>query len=320
MQLLKKKWSNRDRNNVRFLPLTSTHVSLHPLDIQELGKRRYSRVLTQSDDALQRAMTSSQLFDNIPHATFARTPSITGNGGMQHPAGLPRQNSHAPSTGTKRYILQLPQKKLDRRFTHIFFRRSGIYLITVGLVHMMGDPLIQFENLCYWLRQVQTYVGPENVKRILIVGVHETHPRDVSRLRKINSFVEKLDRAVREADFKQIMEISRERLIISFNLSAKEESRRLLCQAISNCMDVMIERVWYYEQDNGFFEHTFQPFTQLTNVVAKVAGIKAIVTSSKDLEECYNYSDKNYKQTLANYCQACISTEGECKWLSISLS
>ena len=256
-------------------------------------------------------MTSSQIFEDIPPLTFARTPSYPGNGVQQNP--LSRQNSHVPQTGKKRYILQLPQKKLDRRFTHIFFRRSGLYLITVGLVEMMGDPLIQFENLCYWLRQVQTYVGPENVKRIVIVGVHETLAGDHVRQRKIDSFVMKLERAVREADFKQIMEISRERLIISFNLNTPQESKKLLCQCINNCMAVMIERVFYYEEKTGFYQHTFEPFTQLSSVASKVSGIKAIVATSKDLEDCYNYSDEHYRETLANYSQACISTEGNCK-------
>ena len=268
-------------------------------------------MLSKSDDALNRAMTSAQLFDNIPPLTFARTPSYPGSGGL-HPMGISRQSSTAPPTGKKRYILQMLQRNRDRPFAHIFFRRSGIFLITVGLVEMMGDPLIQFENLCYWLRQVQTYVGPENVKRIIVVGVHETIPADRARFAKINSFVSSLDRAIREADFKQIMEISRESLTLPFNLSAPAESVRLLCQCINNCMDVMIERGWCYEKA-GFFTCTFAPFSQLGNVVAKISKINKIVASSKDIEECYKYSDTHYYKTLANYSPACISTEGECK-------
>jgi hypothetical protein len=276
-------------------------------------------MLSEPDEALNRAMTSSQNFDdsiesNLSSLSLERAASFPN--GTAHPVGIMRQPSaNAPQTGKKRYILQLPQKNLNRHFTHIFFRRSGIFLITVSLVDLMGDPLIQFENLCYWLRQVQTYVGPENIKRIIIVGVHETLRGDVARLAKIESFIAKLNLAIRENEFKQIMEISRERVTLSFNLSAPEESIRDLCQCINKCMDVMTERAWYYEKD--FCASTFQPFTQLGSVLSKVASINSIVASSQDLEGCYNYTDPNYKKTLANYSQACISPEGECKSLDI---
>ena len=275
-------------------------------------------MLSEPDEALNRAMTSSQNFDdgndsNLSLYSLERSTSYPN--GSTHPVGIMRQTSTAPLTGKKRYILQLPQKNLNRDFTHIFFRRSGIFLITVSLADSMGDPLIQFENLCYWLRQVQTYVGPETIKRIIIVGVHDTVPGDIARLNKINSFIAKLNLAIRENEFKQIMEISRERMTLSFNLSAPEESIRDLCRCINKCMDVMIERAWHYEKE--FCTSTFQPFTQLGTVLSKVASINSIVASSQDLEGCYNYTDPNYKKTLANYSQACISPDGECKSLYI---
>lgn len=274
-------------------------------------------MLSEPDEALNRAMTSSQNFDdsiesNLSSLSLERAMSFPN--GTAHPSGIMRQPSaSAPPTGKKRYILQLPQKNLNRHFTHIFFRKSGIFLITVSLVDLMGDPLIQFENLCYWLRQVQTYVGPENIKRIIIVGVHETLPGDFARLEKIESFIAKLNLAIRENEFKQIMEISRERMTLSFNLSAPEDSIRELCRCINKCMDVMTERAWHYEKE--FCASTFHPFTQLGSVLSKVASINSIVASSQDLEGCYNYTDPNYKKTLANYSQACISPEGECKSL-----
>lgn len=275
-------------------------------------------MLSEPDEALNRAMMSSHNFDDsmepqLSSMTLERAASYpNGNG---HPVGITRQLSTAPQMGKKRYILQLPQKNLNRDFTHIFFRRSGIFLITVSLVDMMGDPLIQFENLCYWLRQVQTYVGPENVKRILIVGVHDTVPGDNARLKKIDSFIGKLNLAIRENEFKQIMEISRERTTLPFNLSSPEESVRKLCGCINKCMDVMIERAWHYEKE--FCKSTFQPFTQLGSVLSKIASINSIVASSQDLEGCYNYTDPSYKKTLASYSQACISPEEECKSLYI---
>ncbi len=288
-----------------------------PPGINGRSRGMFRRMLSEPDEALNRAMTSPQNFDGIgsvlsslslEHATFPN--------GNSHPVGIARQASTAPPTGKKRYILQLPQKNLNRHFTHIFFRRSGIFLITVGLVEMMGDPLIQFENLCYWLRQVQTYISPENVKRIIIVGVHDTLPGDLAHLNKIDSFIRKLNQAIRENEFKQIMEISHERTILPFNLSDPEESIKDLCKCINKCMDMMIERAWCYEKE--FFMSTFQPFTQLGSVLSKVALISSIVASSQDLEGCYNFEDKNYKKTLANYSQSCINPKGECKSLCMS--
>ncbi len=249
-----------------------------------------------SDEALRRSLTSVQLF----HRNHPNSREMSYN---------------VPPTGNKRYILQLPRRNLNRHFTHIFFRRNGIFLITVGLVEMMGDPLIQFENLCYWLRQVQTYVGPENMNRIIIVGVHDTLPGDITRLKKVYTLIWKINEAIRENEFKQIMEISRERMILPFNLSAPEESIKELCKCINMCIDVMMEWAWCFEKE--FFTSTFQPFTQLGSVLSKVALISSIVVSSQDLEDCYNYEDKNYKKTLTNYSQSCINPEGECKLLCI---
>ena len=178
----------------------------------------------------------------------------------------------------------------------------------------MGDPLIQFENLCYWLRQVQTYVGPENVKRIIVVGVHETLLGDKFRLLKIDKLLTKLNQAIRENEFKQIMEISRKGMILPFNLSNPEESLADLCRVVAKCMYMLIEQSWHFDKDD-FFMSTFQPFAQLGSVLSKIASIKSIVATSQDLEDCYNYKDSQFKKTLASYSQACISSEGECKSL-----
>ena len=296
----------------------STQISFsakQPSGISDKANSKYE-VLAQSDEAISRSLMSVQLFDSDSLYSFESNHS-----GRMHPTVptmFSREHSAAPQTGKKCYILQLPQRNFNRHFTHIFFRRSGIFLITVGLVEMMGDPLIQFENLCYWLRQVQTYVGPENVKRIIIVGVHDTLPGDTARLEKIDSLIRKLNLAIRENEFKQIMEISRERMTLPFNLSAPEESIRELCRCINKCMDVMIERGWCYEK-KGFFASTFQPFTQLGSVLSKIVTIKSIVANSQDLEDCYNYTATEYKNTLANYSQACINAEGECKCTAYSI-
>ena len=267
-----------------------------PLSADQSSLDNY--MLSESDEPIVQTMASAKLFDSA-----LNTMEIT-----QH-------RSIIPPIGKRLYVLQLPQRSINRHFTHIFFRRSGIFLIVVGLEEMMGDPLIQFEKLCYWLRQIQTYVNPENVKRIVIIGVHDTMPTDIAQSQKVASFLMKLDQAIHETNSKQIMETSRDSLTLSLNLGDPDKCRRFLCQCIDKCMDVMIEQSWCYEQE--FYSCTFQPFTQLGSIMSKISRIKAIVASTQDIEDCYNFDDAHYMMTLANYSHACISTDGHCKLLTI---
>ena len=251
-------------------------------------------MLSESKDAIIQAVMSARLL-----------------GSASHHADNPQCTSTIPPIGRKSYILQLPQKDINKYFTHIFFRGSGIYLITICLKEMMRDPLVQFEKFCYWLRQVQTYVGPEDIKRVIVVGLHNTQSTDIAQSQKISSFVMELDQAIQEVNSKQIMETSRDGIILSLNLSDPDESIRYLCQYVDKCLDVMIEQSWCYAKD--FYLCTFQPFTQLTSVVSKISKIKATVASTQDIWDCYNFSDAHYMKTLANYSRSCISPEGQCE-------
>ena len=254
---------------------------------------------SELDEAIVQTAASTKLFDATMH-----TVETT-------------QHRHiSPPTARRLYILQLPQKSIDKHFTHIFFRNSGIYLIMVSLEEMIRDPLIkQFENICYWLRQIQTYVVPVDVRRVIIVGVHDTLSSDTAQSEKISSFLTKLDQVIQEVNPKQIMEISRKSLTLPFNFCYPDKSIHLLCQCIEKCMDVMIKKSWCYKRD--FYLSTFQPFTQLTSIMSKISRIKAIVASTQDIEDCYNFADTHYMMTLANYSHACISSKGNCKLLLI---
>ena len=172
----------------------------------------------------------------------------------------------------------------------------------------------QFENTCYWLRQIQTYIVPANVKRVIIIGAHNTLSTDTDQSDKIAFFLMKLDQAIQETSPKQIMEISREHLTLPFNLGDPDKSIHHLCQCVDKCMDVMIKQSWCYEK--GFYYHTFQPFTQLTSIVSKISRIRAIIANTQVIEDCYNFTDAHYMTTLANYSHACISSKGNCKLLA----
>ena len=139
-----------------FCILTHVHVYTHvyPTGISGRPPRgMYRRMLSEPDEALNRAMTSSQNFDdsvesNLSSLSLSRADSYPN--GTAHPSGIIRQPSTtAPQTGKKRYILQLPQKNLNRHFTHIFFRKSGIFLITVSLVDLMGGGAMRMHASVY---------------------------------------------------------------------------------------------------------------------------------------------------------------------------
>lgn len=253
---------------------------------------------SESYDAVIQAVASARLFASHHVETTQSCGSSTT----------------IPPTGRRSYILQLPHRDVNRHFTHIFFRRSGIYLITICLEEMMKDPPLQFENLCYWLRQIQTYVVTANIKRVVIVGVHNTPSTDTAESDTIAFFLTNLDQAIQETSPKQIMEISREQFTLLFNFSDPDKSIHLLCQCVDKCVDVMIEQSWWYDRD--FYFRTFQPFTQLTSIVSKISRIRAVIASTRVIEDCYNFTDAYYMTTLANYSHACISSKGNCKHLS----
>ena len=257
---------------------------------KDINGRKMSKHVVKSNETFERASIPFSLFRNLP--TLPQTPS--------------RPNMTLPDTAVKHFILHLRPKELDRHFAHIYLRSSGMYLIVTSLEDMMEDPLIQFENLCYWLRLVETYVAPNEVKRIIIVGMYKASTG--SQLAKIERCVSMLNDALREADFKQIMVHSRSEYIFRFNRVNPMDSRKQLCASISKCMNVINERTWYYEKE--FFESSMRPFAGFGNVLTYLSEMKKVVASADEISGLCSYSDSNYFRTLEAYSTACISTTG----------
>ena len=267
---------------------------------KDINGRKMSKHVVKSDERFERASIPFSLFRNLP--TLPQTPSSSTG----PPTTLTRQDSTLPDTAAKHFILHLRPKELDRHFAHIYLRSSGMYLIATSLEDMMEDPLIQFENLCYWLRLVETHVAPNEVKRIIIVGMYKasTGPQ----LAKIERCVSMLTDALREADFKQIMVHSRSEYIFRFNRVDPTGSRKQLCASISKCVEVINSRTWYYEKD--FFESSMRPFAGFGNVLTYLSEMKKVVASADEISGLCSYSDSNYFRTLEAYSTACISTTG----------
>lgn len=261
-------------------------------------------VQCESDNTFVRAKLSTTI---VSDTSAPKKPVIVSD----TPRKPVLQSTPNPSTEKIDYVLTLP-KKFDRNFAHIFFRKSGIYIVAVKIEDMMEDPVIEFENLCYWLRQIQTYVEPESIKRVIVVGIHNTLHTEVVQLHNVSSLLLKLDRAIHEAEFSQIMEVSCRNLTVCVNFAEPDrKNTQLLHTYVNKCMDVMKAKSECYEK--SFFSHTYQPFTQLNRTLLKISRIMAIIATTEEIMDCYNFTHPHFKETLANYSQACISAEGECK-------
>ena len=261
-------------------------------------------VQCESDNTFVRAKLSTTIVSDTPGP---KKPVIVSD----TPRKPVLQSTPTPPTEKIDYVLTLP-KKFDRNFAHIFFRKSGIYLVAVSIEDMMEDPAIEFENLCYWLRQIQTYVEPESIKRVIVVGIHNTLHTEVVQLHNVSTLLSKLDRAIHEAEFSQIMEVSCRNLTVCVNFAEPDhKNSQLLHTCVNKCMDVMKAKSECYEK--SFFSHTYQPFTQLNRTLLKISRIMAIIATTEEIMDCYNFTHPRFKETLANYSQACISAEGECK-------
>lgn len=253
----------------------------------------------QSDNYVRRYSVSRALFSNS-NLSSPSTPIRTAG---QQP---PYTRQHTYPFVDKRYILNMFTQKMDRKFVHLFLRQSGMYLVVVSLEELMEDPIIQFENLSFWLRLVQTYVRPNGIKRVLIVGMSDG-PATGERVQECLSNVEG---AIQEAEYQHVYNRDGTSVIV-FDRKNPRASVERLCVNISKCMDVTMTRSWHMHRP--FFESVFQPFQGLTEVLSSLSRRKDMLLSSDALQSMYQYADLNYYDTLAAYSSALISDRRECQ-------
>ena len=202
----------------------------------------------------------------------------------------------------KRYILSMFTQAADRKFAHLFLRASGLYLVVISLEDLVEEPMIQFENLSFWLRLVQTYIRPSEFKRVMIVGVSDG-PVDGEREREC---LRNLEGAIEE--YEHVYHRDRS-YVIPFNRKTPKASLDFLCQSISRCMETLLKRG--YHMHRQFFEKVFQPFPGLTRVLSSLSHSKELLMSPESLLSIYQMEDLHYFDTLSAHSSALISDKGE---------
>ena len=214
----------------------------------------------------------------------------------------------------KRFILQMFQKDFDRRLVHLFLRSSGLFLVTAWLEELADDPLIQYENLSYWLRLILTRLSSFGEKRVMIVGLFDSREHD--SLNKIQEYVRYLNNALRESELtKHLFDWNRERrlptekrqhrLVHMFDISQSVESSRHLLARINECMDLFIMKTSYY--DKSFFTSVFKAFSGLNIALKELSTLSGVLASPTDLQTICHQKPAYALETLAAYSTALVN-------------
>ena len=269
-------------------------------DVVTGGGRARDSPLFQSDKYVRRLSVSHSFFTGSNVSSPSTTPIRTAN---QQPPSYMRQNTQVSLD--KRYILNMFTQEIDRKFVHLYLRQSGVYLVVVSLEDLVEDPVIQFENLSFWLRLVQTYVGPNGIKRVMVVGMSDGH-MDGEREKEC---LTNLEGAIREAEF-QHMYVRGSMSVIPFDRSRPKASLENLCKCIEKCMEGVTSRAWH--MDRNFYENVFRPFNGLTKVLHNLSCSREMLMSADSILSLYKYASSNFFDTLAAYSPGLIDARCKC--------
>ena len=186
-------------------------------------------------------------------------------------------------------------------------------MVVVSLEDLVEDPVIQFENLSYWLRLIQTYVSPNGIKRVLIVAMSSSSGMTSKQEQECLGY---LEGALKEAEFQHVYNRDGSSVIV-FDQSKPRASVEHLCLSIDRCMDAVTTRAWHMHRP--FFENVFQPFTGLTEVLSRISRSPDVLMSEDNLQSLYQYAELNYFDTLAAYSSALISDRRKCMCVCVHM-
>ena len=290
-------------------PLKSTPVK----DPSRVLRRHHSDLLASSDAYVMRAKVPPGKFEidakDLPDLTVD-SKDADPETSHKPPQNLLRQVSqHHVPVAQREYILHMFTQKVDRQFAHLFLKPSGIYLIVVALDDILDDPLIQYENLFNWLRLIHTHMRPDEIRRVIVVGMYKKS--QVQHNGDILKCVQHLNTAIRDQTKQTFVIPMKERgHVFMFDVDQAQTEIQYLCSCIRSCMEVFINRSWYFERN--FFECVFTPFNGFRNVCSKIMVKRGIVESSSYIQRLYDGTELPnwYFETLAAYAPAFISLSG----------
>ena len=273
---------------------------------------------TETDDFVERAEVPQSRFkvDSNFLPDFDRTEDDTQSPNLPPPT-IRRFGSTHPDIASPQYILHMLKQSVDRNLSHLFLKPNGIYLIVIGLEDIVTDPLIQYENLFYWLRLIHSHVEPADIRRIIVVGMYSKSNLQGEESQIIQC-VEYLNSAIRE-QMRQNYSLPMKEggYVFICDLDAPHDLL-YLCACIRMCVEVFIDQAWYFQKE--FFESVFMPFESYRKVCADVikqSKNKVVVRRSK-VERLYQQRSElpsNFWDTLNIYSSALCSDKsgGECE-------
>lgn len=258
-----------------------------------------------SDSYVIRKEISPSLLNSSPattpgaRPTYKRTPSLVEQ-----------------DIAMKRYTMQMFVKEFDRRFAHIFFRTSGLFLVTATLKELADDPLIQHENLSLWLRLIQSCMRCADEKRVIIVGMYDR--QQVEDFSQVQKYIKHLNHALQENDLnKQLLNQNRNprqsgvdnnhQYVFMFDTSRESESCFELFNRMEECMDLFMGKARHF--DKKFFESTFEAFDGLNVALREVSRIDGVVGTSDTLRSICSKKTHYAIKTIAAYSTALIDPD-----------
>ena len=259
---------------------------------------------TETDEFIERAAVPQSRFkvDEMFLPDFDRTEDETQSLNLPPPP-MRRFGSTHPEIAAPQYVLHMLKQSVDRNLSHLFLKPNGIYLIAIGLEDIVADPLIQYENLFYWLRLIHSHVKPTDIRRIIVVGMYTKSELQVEES-KIVQCVQYLNSAIREQMRQNYsLPIKEGGYVFICDLDAPNDLL-YLCGCIRMCVEVFIDQAWYFQRE--FFDSVFMPFESYKKVcsdVIKQSKNKVVLRRSK-VERFYQQrSDlpSNFWSTLNIY-------------------
>lgn len=270
----------------------------------------------ETDEFLERAAVPQSRFkvDSNFLPDFDRTEDES-QGLNPPPRPIKRYGSTHPEIASPQYVLHMLKQSVDRNLSHLFLKPNGIYLIAIGLEDILADPLIQYENLFYWLRLIHSHVKPTDIRRIIVVGMYRKSELQGEET-KIIQCVHYLNLAIHEQMRQNYsLPIKEGGYVFICDLDAPNDLL-YLCGCIRMCVEVFIDQAWYFQRT--FFDSVFMPFESYKKVcseVIKQSKNKVVLQRSK-VERFYQHRSEvpsNFWSTLNIYSSTLSDEKSEGK-------
>ncbi len=266
--------------------------------------------ISASDKYMKRAEMPLSKLENLP--PLQTIESIRPSNTTPTTPGVFKHRDNLLLLHKQQYILHLPSQDLDRQATHLYFKSSAIYLVVVDLEDLVEYPLIQYENLFYWINLIHTYVTPE-LKRLFVVGMYKrssvTDKHVMDGIKVINNILKNYRQAVR-------IPVEEQGFVYLYNRENTEEECKYLCSSIVNCSTLFCDSSFYFAEE--VYKSVFDPFFGFLKLATDLSFnhdrniMETKYTMGQRFKSLYGnhqhlHLPKGYFETLTAFSPVCIS-------------